>query len=149
MRFKQRLKERLIMIDQHSRFNCHKISDGNVDGEVLFSRDPICFYLVDPKSGIIIEKDHCLFGTSIAGKILAFPNGKGSSVVQADGMYQLKMHGTSPKALIIRNPDTTLVASAIILDMPLVDRVDESFYETIKSSDQIEIDTKNGLIERN
>lgn len=127
-------------------YRCHKISEGKVRGEVLFSKDDFCFYLIDPKTGVVIEKNHCLYGKSIAGKILVFPNGKGSSVVQADGMYQLKMTGMQPKAMIIKNPDTTLVASAIIMETPLVDRVEESFYEEVRDGDEIELDATTGII---
>lgn len=127
-------------------YSCHKISEGCAEGEILLSKDDFCFYLVDPKTGVVIEKNHCLFGKSIAGKILVFPNGKGSSVVQADGMYQLKMTGMEPKAMIIQNPDTTLVASAIIMEEPLVDRVDPEFYANIKDGDKVAVDATNGVI---
>jgi predicted aconitase with swiveling domain len=128
------------------QYSCHKISEGKGEGEVLFSKDDFCFYLVDPGTGLVIEKNHCLEGKSIAGKVLVFPNGKGSSVVQADGMYQLKMKGTEPKAMIIRNPDTTLVASAIIMETPLVDRTEEGFYETAKDGDLVEVDADRGIV---
>lgn len=128
------------------KFNCHKISEGFAEGEILLSSDDFCFYLVDPATGIVIEKNHCLEGKSIAGKILVFPNGKGSSVVQADGMYQLKMKGMEPKALVIKNPDTTLVASAIIMEMPMVDRLGEEFYETVRDGDLVEVDADHGCI---
>lgn len=127
-------------------FECHKISEGSARGEVLFSNDPFCFYLVDPKTGVVIEKQHCLYGQSIAGKVLVFPNGKGSSVVQADGMYQLKMNGKEPKAMVIANPDTTLVASAIIMETPMVDRVDPAFYSEVKTGDSVLIDADAGII---
>ena len=129
-------------------FKCHKISEGKISGEVLFSKDDFCFYLVNPENGVVIEKNHCLEGKSIAGKILVFPNGKGSSVVQADGMYQLKMKGMEPKAMIITNPDTTLVASAIIMETPMVDKVDKEFYETIKDGMMVEVDADNGIIKK-
>lgn len=129
-------------------YKCHKISEGLATGEVLFSKDDFCFYLVDPKTGIVIEKQHCLYGKSIAGKVLVFPNGKGSSVVQADGMYQLQAAGTEPKAMIIKNPDTTLVASAIIMETPLVDRADEVFYKEVKDGDIVTVDATNGLIKK-
>ncbi len=127
-------------------FRCHKISEGRASGELLFSPDPLCFYLVDPKTGVVIEKNHSLFGKSIAGKILVFPNGKGSSVVQADGMYQLKMKGNEPKAMLIENPDTTLVASAIIMEIPLADGVERSFYSLAKDGDSVTVDAGGGTV---
>lgn len=128
------------------KFNCHKISEGLAEGEILISKDDFCFYLVDPKTGIVIEPQHCLYGQSIAGKVLVFPNGKGSSVVQADGMYQLKMTGMEPKAMIIKNPDTTLVASAIIMETPLVDKAEEDFYLSIKDGILVEVNATDGIL---
>ncbi|MCI6158766.1 MAG: DUF126 domain-containing protein [Selenomonadaceae bacterium] len=114
-------------------FSCHKIAGGKASGELLYSEDPICFYLIDPKTGKIIEKQHCLYGQCVTGKILVFPYGKGSSVVQADGMYQLKLTGKGPAAIIVRDADTTLAASAIIFDLPLVNRMPEEFYQAAAS----------------
>ncbi len=101
---------------------------------------------MDPKTGVVIEKNHCLYGKSIAGKILVFPNGKGSSVVQADGMYQLKITGMEPKAMIVKNPDTTLVASAIITETVLVDRAEDSFYKETADGTVVVVDAINGMI---
>lgn len=127
-------------------FSCHKVSEGVIEGEVLMSTDDLCFYLVDPETGKVIEKNHALEGQSVADKILIFPSGKGSSVVQADGMYQLKMTGKGPKALIIRYPDTVLVASSIIMELPVVDKVDEAFYEKIKNGDHVLLDADKGQL---
>jgi uncharacterized protein len=129
-----------------TQFECRKICEGKATGEILLSNHPFCFYLVDPQTGVVIEKGHDLYGQSIAGKILVFPNGKGSSVVQADGMYQLKMKDKAPKAMIIKNPDTTLVASAIILDMTMVHGVEEAFFETVKTGDTVEVDADSCIV---
>jgi len=131
---------------QEWTFKCHKISGGRASGEVLISADDICFYLVDPETGKVIEKGHDLEGECIAGKILVFPGGKGSSVVQADGLYQLKMKGNEPKAMIIQHPDTVLVASVIIMDIPLVNEVDKEFYRIVANGDQVEVDADNSLV---
>jgi predicted aconitase with swiveling domain len=47
-------------------FTCHKISEGFAEGEVLISTDDIMFYLIDPQTGVVIEKD-------ILWKAKAFP----------------------------------------------------------------------------
>ncbi len=122
------------------RLSCHKISDGKASGQALISEDPICFYLVDPQTGNVIERNHSLKGSSVAGKVLIFPSGKGSSVVQADGLYQLAMNKTAPKAMIIKEADTVLVATAIIMEIPLVDKVEQEFYDIVSDGTQIEVD---------
>ncbi|KUO73053.1 MAG: hypothetical protein APF77_20495 [Clostridia bacterium BRH_c25] len=127
-------------------FSCHKISEGVAEGEALISQDDIMFYLIDPSTGIVIEKGHSLEGKSISGKVLIFPGGKGSSVVQADGLYQLLIRNNAPKALVIQNPDTVLVASAIIMETPMVDRVAAGFYEAVNDGDMVRVDTGTGEI---
>ena len=111
------------------KYSCHKIAGGLVKGELLFSRDAVCFYLIDPKTGVVIEKEHCLYGRSITGKILVFPYGKASSVVQADGMYQLQLTGMGPAGMVVQDADTTLAASAIIFEAPMVNRMAPEFYK--------------------
>jgi len=127
-------------------FSCHKISDGIAEGEVLISSDDIMFYLVEPKTGVVIEKGHSLEGKSVSGKILVFPGGKGSSVVQADGLYQLSINNNAPKAMIIANPETVLVASAIIMEMPMVDRLPSDFYSQISDGDLLRVDADNSVV---
>ena len=129
------------------KFSCHKISEGVAEGDVIISKDEIMFYLVRPEDGIVIEKSHDLEGQSVANKIIIFPGGKGSSVVQSDGLYQLMMRDNQPKAMIIQNPETVLVAGSIIMEIPMVDKVDSEFYDVIKNGDKIRIDATNGIIE--
>ncbi|SDM22422.1 aconitase X swivel domain-containing protein [Halarsenatibacter silvermanii] len=129
-----------------NKFKCREISAGQAEGEVLFSSSPLCFYLVEPAEGIVIEEGHDLEGKDISGKILAFPGGKGSSVVQADGLYQLMIEDNAPAGLIIKNPDTVLVATSIIMEIPLVDQVEEGFYAEIEDKTQIKLDTEKEYI---
>lgn len=127
-------------------FACHKISEGLAEGEVLISTDDIMFYLIDPHNGVVLEKGHSLEGKSVAGKILVFPGGKGSSVVQADGLYQLSTRNNAPKAMIIQNPETVLVASAIIMEMPMVDRLQSEFYQQVQDGDRLRVDADHGVV---
>lgn len=128
-------------------FNCHLISEGVAEAEVIISKDNIMFYLINPETGEVIEHGHDLEGKNIANKILIFPEGKGSSVVQADGLYQLNMRGNMPKGMIIQFPETVLVSSAIIFEIPMVDKVDPEFYNVIKDGDKVRLDATSGTIE--
>ncbi|MGO1468812.1 MAG: aconitase X swivel domain-containing protein [Tissierella sp.] len=134
-------------MDRKKRFKCHKISEGVAEGEGIISEDDIMFYLIEPETGKVIEPAHDLEGKEIANKVLIFPSGKGSSVVQADGLYQLNSKGNAPKAMIIQHPETVLVSSAIIMEVPMVDKVEEEFYKTVKDGDRIKVDADNGYIE--
>jgi predicted aconitase with swiveling domain len=127
-------------------YQCHKIAGGSGEGEVLISADDICFYNADPDSGTLAEKNHALDGQSVANKILVFPGGKGSSVAQGMGLHELTKRGTAPKAMIIQNPDTILVAGAVIWKIPLVDRVEEQFYQLVENNAHAKVDADKGLI---
>ena len=81
-----------------SVIGCRGASPGKASGPAVVSSDAICFYLVDPPTGKVIESGHAIEGRSIAGAVLVCPGGKGSSVVQADGLYQLSKAGTAPAA---------------------------------------------------
>ena len=129
------------------KFKCHKISEGCVEARAIISKDNFMFYLINPETGEVIENAHDLQGKSIANKILIFPGGKGSSVVQADGLYQLKMRQNMPAAMVIQHPETVLVSSAIIMEIPMVDKVDPAFYEEVKEGDLVRIDADHEVVE--
>lgn len=129
------------------KYNCHKISEGCVEAEAIVSQDRIMFYLMNPETGEVIEKAHDLEGKTIAKKVLIFPGGKGSSVVQADGLYQLKLRQNMPAAMVVQFPETVLVSSAIIMEVPMVDKVDAAFYDAVKDGDMVRIDADHGTVE--
>ena len=104
------------------KYSCHKIAEGKAKAEAIITHDRIMFYQVRPEDGVMEEKNHELEGRSIAQKVLLFPGGKGSSVVQQDGLYHLDRFHNMPAALIIQDPDPVLVAGAIIMELPMVTR---------------------------
>ena len=117
------------------------ISKGNVEGEALVTSQPISFYGgVDPETGIITEKGHELEGKNIKGKILVFPNGKGSTV-GSYGIYRLKKNNLAPAGMINKECETIVAVGAIISEIPCVDKIDIS---QIKTGDSIEI--KNDVV---
>jgi len=103
---------------------------GEVEGVALATSQPISFYGgVDPDSGTIVEKGHELEGESIAGRILVFPHGKGSTV----GSYvllRLKKRGIAPRAIINRRCEPIIAVGAIIAEIPCVDLIDVSLIST-------------------
>ncbi|MCD8078175.1 MAG: DUF126 domain-containing protein [Lachnospiraceae bacterium] len=129
------------------KYSCHKISEGKAQAEVIRTEDRIMFYQVRPEDGMMEEMNHELEGRIIARKVLVFPGGKGSSVVQQDGLYHLDRFHNMPAALIIKNPDPVIVAGAIIMEIPMVDKVDPAFYETVKDGDTVLVNADEGFVE--
>jgi predicted aconitase with swiveling domain len=113
------------------------ISKGTAQEEALVTSQPISFYGgVDPNTGEIIEKGHELQGKSVKGKILVFPNGKGSTVGSYT-LYRMKKNGVAPAGMINRECETVVAVGAIISEIPCVDKIDISH---IKTGDVIRID---------
>ena len=125
---------------------CHKIVGGYGEGEALVSHEPICFYLTDPKTGVVREKDHELVGRNLANKVLVFPSGKASSVVQIDGLFKLASHNVAPKALIVKDVETVLIVSAFLVKVPLVDRLEKDPLEVIHTGDFVKVDAEKGRV---
>ena len=123
-----------------SEYTCRSISEGVGEGDIILSKDALCFALVEAETGVVLEKGHDLEGKSVAGKVLVMPTGKGSSVVQADGLYRLITHETAPVAVIIEQPEPVLVSTIIAMEVPLVDTVDPAFYEVVADGDRVVVD---------
>jgi uncharacterized protein len=100
------------------------IKTGRGEGLALVSRVPIGFLGgVDPDTGIVLEPGHPLQDRSVAGKVLVFPTGKGSTV----GSYtilRLVRSGHAPVAMVNSQSEAIVAVGAIISDIPMVDQVD-------------------------
>lgn len=115
------------------------ISKGKGEGEALTTTQPISFYGgVDPNTGEVIEKGHELQGKTVKGKILVFPNGKGSTVGSYT-LYRMKKNGTAPAAMINKECETIVAVGAIISEIPCVDKVDIS---KIKTGDRVKVENE-------
>jgi predicted aconitase with swiveling domain len=100
------------------------ISTGKASGPLLVSPQPISFLSgVDPESGIIVEKGHPLQGTSIAGTVLVFPYGKGSTV-GSYVLYALSRNGHAPSAIVNAEAEAIIATGAIISKIPMIDRIE-------------------------
>lgn len=123
------------------------ISRGKAEGEALVSSTPISFFGgIDPTTGQIIEKSHKLKGTSVKGKILVFPTGKGSTVGSWT-LYQLSKNGVAPKAIINIEAETVIAVGAIIGNIPLVDRLERNPLQIIETGDYVKVDGDKGIVE--
>ena len=112
------------------------VKAGQASGEALVSSEPISFFGgVDPDTGVVVDQGHPLEGQSVAGRVLVFPTGKGSTVGSYT-LYRLARNGRAPAAIINREADPVVAVGAVIADLPMVDRVD---VERIHTGDWIEI----------
>lgn len=113
------------------------IKSGRGAGPALVSHAPIGFLGgVDPDTGIVLEPGHPLQGRSVAGTVLVFPTGKGSTV----GSYtilRLGRGGHGPAAMVNAESEAIVAVGAIIADIPMVDQIDISL---IRDGDWVAIE---------
>jgi len=105
------------------RLHGRSIYQGTTQGEALATLQPISFFGgVDPETGVVVERGHTLEGQCIAGKVLVFPTGKGSTVGSYT-LYRLKMNGHAPLAILNAECETIIAVGCIIAEIPCVDQL--------------------------
>jgi len=115
------------------------ISNGKARGKVLRLKEPFSFLGgVDGSTGELKVEG----GGNVAGRILVFPRGKGSTVGSFT-MYDLKVHGKHPAAVINAAAETIVATGAVISSIPMVDSVD---VELLQNGDDVTVDGSNGKI---
>ena len=121
------------------------ISRGTARGVALVSTAPIGFLGgVDPATGVVVESGHPLQGQCIAGRVLVFPTGKGSTVGSYT-LYRLARSGLAPAAILNARSEAIVAVGAIISGIPMLDQVDIA---QIATGDTLEIDGDIVAIER-
>lgn len=122
------------------------IRKGHGRGVALVSPEPIGLLGgVDADTGMIIEKGHALEGETVAGCVLVFPAGKGSTV----GSYtllRLVRNGRAPAAIINAESEPIVAIGAVLADIPMVDHIDTGLISTgdlvIVDGERVEIKRK-------
>ena len=126
------------------KFKGRTIYKGSANGQALVTRMGISFFGgVDPQTGLVVEKGHELEGQSIAGKILVFPTGKGSTVGSYT-LYRLKKSGLAPAAILNASCETITAVGCIIAEIPCVDQIP---IEQIPTGAWLEVNGENGCVQ--
>ena len=121
------------------------ITKGAGTGALLKSSEPISFLSgVNPDTGVVVEKGHPLENQCIAGKVLAFPYGKGSTVGSYI-MYALRRNNVAPVAIINDTAETIIATGAIIGDSPLVDSLSGSL-DDVADGTSVTVDADKGTV---
>ena len=116
------------------------ISQGKAQGEILKLKEAFSFLGgVDGSTGDLrVESKE-----NVSKRILVFPRGKGSTVGSFT-MYDLKVHGVSPAAIINRTAETIVTTGAVISSIPMVDQID---VDLLMNNDKVIVNGTEGYIE--
>ena len=121
-------------------------SNGKCEGVALVSRDMIAFGGTPVlKTGVVGEPHHSLWGKKIAGKVLVYPTGKGSTGDPYSCFFLMK-YGNAPKAIINRAANPTTVVAAILCNIPMVYDLDKDPLEVIETGDHVIVNADDGIV---
>ena len=132
-----------------------KIVGGHAEGEALVTGHSLTFWGgIDPATAVIIEAQHELRGQAVAGKVLVFPRGAGSSSGCGVLMEMLR-RGNNPAALINLETEAILALGPIIAQelygrsFPVV-TVKPVHFTKLRTGDRVIVDADAGrlLVER-
>ncbi|MDI6644020.1 MAG: DUF126 domain-containing protein [Methanobacteriaceae archaeon] len=125
---------------------CKKISRGQAQGEVILSKDSLSFLGgVNPKTGIVIDPGHELYGENITNKILIIPSGKGSTV-GSYVIFQMAKNKTAPLAIISIKAEPIIATGAIMAGIPMVHKPDADIFNLLKNGDIVEVNADQATI---
>ncbi len=116
------------------------ISNGKATGEVIKLEEPLSFLGgVDGSTGDLRVREG-----NVAGKILVFPKGKGSTV-GSYVMYDLMVHGKEPAAVINESAETIVATGAVISSIPMIDQIPS--IRLFEDGDIVTVDATEGTVE--
>lgn len=122
-------------------FKGRMISSGKAEGTVLKLDEPLSFLGgVDGATGEVRVGN----GGNVAGKILVFPKGKGSTV-GSFVMYDLMVHGKQPAAVINESAETIVATGAVISSIPMIDSIPS--INIFEDGDRVTVDADAGTVE--
>ena len=126
---------------------CKKILGGVASGEAMVSHTPISVNSeIDEINGQIKPKGHELEGMSVAGKILVYPESKGSSFAGLV-LKSLAHFKCQPKAIVmVKQPDHTTIQGVIMADIPTVCLPEKNPLELIRTGDFVQVNATDGVI---
>ena len=134
-------------------FPCRIIVSGFAEEVAVVSQDP--FSLTgefDSKTGTVANPRSSLFGTSLRGKIFAYPYGRGSSCTSAVLAEAVRLR-TAPAAIINVEVEPILIVGALVAQslydrtVPIIS-VSLEVFRSLESGDRLRINATTGELVR-
>ena len=129
------------------KLRARKVASGQAKGVALVTRMPISFTGgVNPDTGVVREPGHDLEGQSVAGRILVFPSGKGSTTGSWQ-YYAAYKRGKAPAGIINVKAEGVVAVAAVITGTPMVHELEGDPLDLIHTGDIVTINADEGFVE--
>ena len=116
-----------------------------VEGEAMVCSATLAFSLVDPRTGVVKQPGHPWFDLSVAGRVLLYPSGQGSSA-GSWWLLHLAAEGRAPAVILNAQSDPVVIAGAVLADIPLMHRLSPDPFACIRDGDRVLVDTARGTV---
>ena len=117
---------------------------GEAHGEALVAHEPVSFLgMVNTETGRFDCPGHELEGKSVAGKILIYPFGKGSSG-DCIRMWRLDKFDVAPAGIIFQRAEPIHVQGALLLGVPAACGFDRDILSAVHTGDHVTI--RDGVV---
>ena len=94
-------------------FSARPLTSGRALGRALVLAEPLSFWGgIDPSTGAVIDVHHPQVGSSVAGRVLVMPSGRGSS--SSSIVAEAIRAGTAPAAIVLARADDIVVLGAVV-----------------------------------
>ncbi len=126
------------------KLKARPIAPGRATATLLVLAAPFSFVGgADPVSGVMLDRHASSAGERLAGRVLAFPHGKGSTV-GSYVLYGLVKRGVGPAGLVNRRAEAIVAVGAVLAGIPMVDGVD---VDGLRTGDWVTVDGDRGFLE--
>jgi uncharacterized protein len=123
-----------------------KVIGGVAEGEALVSKRPLMgFGNINIPGGFTVERNHPLYEVPFKGKVLVFPEPRGSGGFVGYGMTA--KFGKNPVAFLYRRGNNLTVFAAMNMNVPTVTDFDRDPLEVIETGDFVRVDGDKGVVE--
>jgi predicted aconitase with swiveling domain len=126
---------------------------GEVEGEAVVSNQPFGFWQgIDPRTGLVIDKRHDLFGASLRNKVFVFPSGRGSTGTPGIFLEAVR-NGCAPAAIVNVKSEPMIVMCALLAEaffkvkIPIVDGLEGNPGVVLRTGDRLRVNGSTGKIE--
>ena len=117
-----------------------------VDGEALVTDVPLTFLgFVNRRTGVVEEPGHPLDGQSIAGKVLVFPRGSGSTVAPYV-LLGLLYRNRGPLAVVNTELDQQTLPACSLLGVPYAHSFGRDPCLALNSGDRVRLELRGGAV---
>lgn len=125
---------------------------GTAVGEPLVSMKAFTFaHGVDPATGVVTDVRSDVRGSSVRGKVLFYPFGKGSTTASAWFLEAVRL-GNHPAAVVTEGVDLSAVIGSVMAklvygkEIPVIGGVPRGDYASLAPGRRVEVDAVSGRV---